>query len=75
MTDAKKVDLLVTCAVSAAELQEYPNDCLGPIHVLKYIYLADLAHAEQHGETFTGANWQFYNFGPWGQLPLQVLIY
>ena len=39
---------------------------LGPIHFLKYAYLADLAHAERReGLTFSGVNWRFYHFGPW----------
>jgi hypothetical protein len=39
---------------------------LGPIHLLKYAYLADLQHAERHGgETYTGAQWIFYRYGPW----------
>jgi hypothetical protein len=39
---------------------------LGPIHLLKYVYLADLAYAERNaGETYTGTAWQFYHFGPW----------
>jgi hypothetical protein len=39
---------------------------LGPIHLLKYTYLADLAHATaKGGEIYTGAPWQFYDFGPW----------
>jgi hypothetical protein len=55
----------VQYAISAAAHEEFPHDQLGPIHILKYIYLADLAHAEKHGATFTGADWQFYHFGPW----------
>jgi len=39
---------------------------LGPIHLIKYVYLADLAYAEsQGGVTFTGIPWRFYHFGPW----------
>ncbi|MFN8545540.1 MAG: hypothetical protein U0807_15220 [Candidatus Binatia bacterium] len=41
---------------------------LGPIHLLKYVYLGDLAHAERHGgQTFTGAPWRFHYFGPWAE--------
>lgn len=65
MTDAQKIDLLVQYAICAAAREEFPHDRLGPIHILKYIYLADVAHAEKHGATFTGADWRFYNFGPW----------
>lgn len=44
---------------------------LGEIHVLKYVYLADLAYARTHGgQTYTGCRWKFHTFGPWC-LPLQ----
>ncbi len=48
---------------------------IGPIHLVKYAYLADLIYAEKHnGETFTGTDWSFHNFGPWsstvhGEIP------
>ncbi len=36
------------------------------LHLVKYVYLADLAFAEKHGgETFTGTPWRFHHFGPW----------
>ena len=39
---------------------------IGPIHLIKYAYLADLAYAQRHeGATFTGVDWSFHNFGPW----------
>lgn len=41
---------------------------LGPIHLIKYVYLADLFYARRHeGETYTGIDWIFYKFGPWSQ--------
>lgn len=41
---------------------------LGPIHLIKYVYLADLAHAERNdGQTFSGVRWQFFHYGPWTQ--------
>lgn len=52
-------------AVAAGE-DDYRRHELGPIHLLKYVYLADLAYAEKHeGRTYTGAPWKFYHFGPW----------
>jgi hypothetical protein len=65
VTDVQKIDLLVQYAISAAAHEEFPHDQLGRIHILKYIYLADLAHAEKFGHTYTGADWIFYHFGPW----------
>ena len=39
---------------------------LGPIHLLKYVYLADLAYAQRNdGATYTGTDWRFHHFGPW----------
>jgi len=65
--DQSKVDIVIQCVMAAAAREDdYTNRQLGPIHILKYIYLADLAYAEKHqGETFTGIPWEFYKFGPW----------
>jgi hypothetical protein len=39
---------------------------LGPIHLIKYAYLVDVEYARfNRGETFTGIEWTFHNFGPW----------
>jgi hypothetical protein len=49
-----------------AENEEWSFRELGPIHLIKYVYLADLYYAAQNdGKTFTGINWRFYHFGPW----------
>jgi hypothetical protein len=57
------MQLALLCAGEAEDWQERD---LGPIHLLKYVYLADLAYAERHaGTTFTGAPWKFHHFGPW----------
>lgn len=70
--DPSRVDSLLQFILAVAGQQDEPRDReLGPIHLLKYAYLADLAYAEiQGGETFTGAKWQFYDFGPWNPLLL-----
>lgn len=53
----------------AGEEDAYFDRQLGPIHLLKYVYLADLAYARRNnGESFTGVAWKFYNFGPWSQV-------
>lgn len=61
------VDSIIRYAlVVAASNDDWSNRDLGPIHLIKYVYLADLAHAEGHaGETYTGARWRFYHYGPW----------
>jgi hypothetical protein len=65
----KKVDLIIQFSLLVAgEEDVYFDRQLGPIHLLKYVYLADLAFATRNnGETFTGIEWKFYNFGPWSQ--------
>lgn len=62
-----RVDLLLQYTLlRAGEEDSFIERDLGPIHLLKYVYLADLAYAKAHGgETFTTASWIFYHFGPW----------
>ena len=64
-----RVDNIIQYALlMAGEEDDFFDRQLGPIHLIKYVYLADLAYAEKHdGKTFTGAKWQFYKFGPWAQ--------
>ena len=64
-----RVDLLLQYALLVAgEQDEFLDRQLGPIHLIKYVYLADLFHAKRNnGVTFTGTGWQFYKFGPWSQ--------
>jgi len=65
--DSGRVDLVLKFALAVAgQEDDWNRRELGPIHLLKYVYLADLAWAERHhGETYTGASWSFYKFGPW----------
>lgn len=65
--DPARVDALLQFVLGVAACEDDSRDReLGPIHLIKYVYLADLAYAERHGgETFTGAPWRFYHFGPW----------
>ena len=65
--DQGRLDRLFQYALAvAAQADDFRQRDLGPIHLLKYAYLADLAHAQRHeGATFTGTVWQFHNFGPW----------
>lgn len=62
------IDRLVQAALAAASQNDFPNHELGPIHLVKYVYLADLAHARGHeGDIYTGAPWRFHHFGPWAK--------
>lgn len=65
--DLDRTDRLIQYVlVVAAEQDDWRDRELGPIHFLKYVYLADLAYGQRHdGQSFIGAEWQFYHFGPW----------
>lgn len=58
--------ILAKILVSASKLDDFQEREMGPIHFIKYLYLADLFFAERsQGRTFTGVNWRFHHFGPW----------
>ena len=60
------IDLLLKYCLALAGEEDWGNRELGPIHLIKYVYLADLAFAERYqGRTFSGVTWKFYNYGPW----------
>lgn len=65
--NTQRVDaLLAYILFEAQKSDDFREQSLGPIHFLKYVYLADLAYAEKHnGETYTGVHWQFFHYGPW----------
>ncbi len=64
--DTTNVDMLLEYALAIAAQQDFDERELGPIHLIKYVYIADLAYAEKNdGKTFTGIQWQFYHYGPW----------
>jgi hypothetical protein len=67
--DTSRIDKIIQYSLLVAGDEDDIFDRqLGPIHLIKYVYLADLEYAAMHdGETFTGAQWQFYKFGPWSQ--------
>jgi len=65
--DFARVDILLQYALGiSGQDDEYYQRQLGPIHLIKYVYIADLAHAEHNqGKIFTGIMWRFHKFGPW----------
>ena len=67
MIDIYKIDKLIQYIVLTAGQEDDRFDReLGPIHLIKYLYLADLSYAEHHdGETYTGLPWRFYHYGPY----------
>lgn len=66
MINTARVDKIIQYALAVASEQDFGDRELGPIHFVKYVYVADLEYAKSHdGVTYTGANWTFYHFGPW----------
>lgn len=67
LTSIHKIDELLQFALlTAGQEDDFMNRDLGPIHLIKYVYLADLTYAETHnGETYTGIPWIFHHYGPW----------
>ncbi len=67
--DPKRIDQIIQYSLLiAGEEDDFVDRSLGPIHLIKYVYLADLAYARKsQGESYTGVDWQFYKFGPWSQ--------
>ena len=68
--DQKRADLLIQyiLSVAAQGWGDYGDKEVGRIHIIKYVYLADLAFATQHGgKTFTGIPWRFHHYGPWDE--------
>ena len=63
----EKTDLLLRYTLAVAgQNDEYVDRQLGPIHLIKYAYIADLAYSQTHdGQSFTGVEWRFHKFGPW----------
>jgi hypothetical protein len=60
-----QICLFVAATARIAHDDDWDLRELGPIHFLKYLYLADLAYAEKHGTSFTEIEWTFHDFGPW----------
>jgi len=67
MPDKEKIDHILQYSLLVAAQSEDPYDRqLGPIHLIKYVYLADMDYAKYHdGQTYTGIDWKFHHFGPW----------
>jgi hypothetical protein len=66
--DNARIESVVAYALAVARCahDEVRSDQeLAEIHLVKYVYLADLAAAEATGDTYTGTAWQFFHFGPW----------
>jgi hypothetical protein len=73
MPDIQKVhQILQYTLLAAAHNDNRLERQLGPIHLIKYVYLADMDYARYHdGQTFTGINWKFHHYGPWSTVVFQ----
>lgn len=66
MNTQKLYDLIGFILAESNQDEDWRCRELGPIHIIKYVYLADMYYAvKNNGNTFTGINWEFYHFGPW----------
>ncbi len=64
--DLEKVNNIIKFAIAAAGREDFESRELGPIHLVKYVYIADLAYSQSHhGDTYTNVEWKFHHFGPW----------
>lgn len=69
--DVQMLNSDVTQALANHLLCEAREDgyALGRTRLVKLFYLIDLEHYRWHGQTLTGADWQYYHYGPYdGQL-------
>lgn len=66
ISDKTKTDRLLQFILATASHEDFKDRDLGQIHLIKYLYLVDLAHAEENdGRTYTSLSWKFHHFGPW----------
>jgi hypothetical protein len=65
--NSNKVERLIQLAlIVASEEDDFSSRQLGAIHLIKYVYLADLAYAERkQGQSYIGVLWCFHHYGPW----------
>lgn len=66
LTHNKIDQLLQFVLLTAGQEDDYTDRWLSPIHLIKYVYLADLAYARYNeGKTYTALKWVFHHYGPW----------
>ncbi len=65
--DEDRLDKIIQYALLVAGQEDEDTDReLGPIHLIKYTYLADIEHARySNGQSYTDVPWLFHKFGPW----------
>jgi hypothetical protein len=66
MDKQKIYNIIQYALLVAGQEDDFKARDLGPIHFIKYVYLADLHYARHNnGKTYTGIQWRFHKFGPW----------
>ena len=66
MNKRRTYNIIQYALLIAGQEDDFFDRELGPIHLIKYVYLADLNYAKyNNGETYTGIEWKFHNYGPW----------
>ena len=66
MSEITKIHQIMQYALLVAAQGDWHERALSPIHIIKYLYLADMDHAKfNQGKIFTGIDWKFHHFGPW----------
>ncbi len=74
LNDKNIENLIKYVVLTAGEEDSFYERSLGPIHILKYLYLADYFYAlRSEGSTYTGIEWKFHNFGPWSLTTFQKI--
>ena len=75
MPDIEKIRNILQYALLAAGQNDDPFERqLGAIHLIKYVYLADMEYAKfNEGQTYTGLDWKFHHFGPWSVAAFQQI--
>lgn len=71
--ELEKIDRIIQLIITIAgeEDDKYDRE-LGAIHIVKYLYLADLEYAKNNnGNIFTGIPWRFYHFGHWCEIAFE----
>lgn len=71
----KRIENIIQYALLiAGQEDDFFDRSLGPIHFIKYVYLADLNYARHNnGETYTGIAWRFHTFGPWSNAVNEII--
>ena len=63
--EVKQKDRILDLVKAICHRVKEKEGYLNKTKLIKYLYLIDVEYYRSHGETFTGFNWIFYDYGPW----------